>query len=148
MPTIFAYGPDAYRSRVFDRIGNCDVFGAAVLEDHELVWNKPNMKNKAEGLPNVRAAEGQAVHGLLFDMSPKQVELLEGYFGGYENKSMKVKPPKGGDPVSALVFVARRTGRKLGPTKANVDLSIKGAEDNGVPRDYVEQLRALQPIDG
>lgn len=148
MPTIFAYGPDSYRSRMFDRVGRCEVLGPAVLEDHAPVWNKPNMKNKAEGLPNVTAEAGSVVHGLLFELSDKQVEMLEGYFGGYENRPMKVTPKKGGDPITALVFVARRTGRKLGPTRANLDLTIQGAEDNGMPRDFIEQLRALAPIDG
>lgn len=105
MPLVFTYGPDAVQGRMFDRIGPTEFLGPAVLDEHELVFDKPNMKNKDEGLANLRAAEGKSVLGSLFELNAKQVEQLEGFFGGYERKSVKVRlrearvgEPEGGEP--------------------------------------------------
>jgi hypothetical protein len=148
VPKVFLYGPDTSRGRVFDRVGRCEVDGAATLAGHALVFDKPNMKAQGEGLPNLQAGDDASVYGVLFDMSRKQLELLEGYFGGYAPTEVSVTPKGGTGKTAATTFIARRRDRKLGPSRANIDLSIRGAEENALPRDFVEVLRGLQPYDG
>ena len=146
MPTVFGYGPDAFRARMFDRIGSCDVLGTAKLDGYVIDFNKPNMKTKEEGFPNLMEGEG-AVFGVLFAMRDKQLEMLEGYFGGYGRQKVTVAPRKEDAPTEAIAFVARRTGRNLAPSKQNLDLCVQGAEENGFPRDFIEALNGLKPYD-
>lgn len=148
MPTVFLYGPDTFRARVFDRIGTCDVLGSAALDGYELTFDKPNMKNKREGFANVRPADGQTTVGVAFDLSRKQLETLQGYYGGYTATPVKIDSKKHDAKVDATVFVARRRGQNLSPSKTTVDFTARGAEENGLPRDFIEQIRGLKAIDG
>src|SRR5262245_39103470 len=50
MTLVFTYGPDTLQARMFDRVGPSDFLGTAVLEGFQLVFDKPNMKDKNEGL--------------------------------------------------------------------------------------------------
>jgi hypothetical protein len=147
MPAVFVYGPDTHRARLIDRLGACEFLGAATLEGHELVFDKPNMKRKAEGLANVREADGKSVEGILVELTRKQLEMLEGYFGGYAAKTVQVTERKKQAKREATVFAARRTGRDLKPTKSTLEMTIRGAEENALPRDFIERLRALETID-
>lgn len=122
--------------------------GAATLAGHGLVFDKPNMKARGEGLPNLQTSDDASVYGVLFDMSRKQLELLEGYFGGYAPTEVSVTPKGAAAKTTATTFIARRRDRKLGPSKASLALCIQGAEENALPRDFIETLRGLKPYDG
>lgn len=161
MPVVFVYGPDALQARIYDRVGPSEVVGGAVLEGWQLAFNKPNMKNKAEGLANVEEAPGKLVYGVVYELTRKQLEMLEGYYGGYALKTVTVKSlgrtqdqadkpdtHSGGTAHQAEVFVARRTASGLKPNKTAKSEAMRGAVENGAPQDYVDQLEALDAVDG
>jgi len=146
MPLVFAYGPDAYRARVLGRLGSCEVLGPGSLAGYALVFDKPSLRNEAEGFANLEKKDGASVHGVLYDLSRKQIETLEGYFGGYQRSQVKVAARKTGTTVDATVFTARRRARGLRPSAESLDLSLKGAEENGFPREFIDALRAFSPL--
>ena len=143
------YGPDTLQGRMFDRIGATDCIGGATLDDHELVFNKPNMKNRAEGLPNVAPAEGRSVFGVVFDLKPKQLELLEGFFGGYEQRSLAVNFGGDEDKVTkrTKVWIARRTKSGLKPSKSSIETTLQGMEENGAADMFKEALKEFEVLD-
>ena len=151
MPTVFVYGPDALQGHMYDRLGPCNVIGPARLEGFALNFDKPNMKRKDEGFANIKETAGSRVHGVLYDLTRKQLETLEGYYGGYLTREVNVVARAGGDEdehrVDATTFAARRIGRNLRPARASLDLTIRGGEENDHPQDFIEWLRALEPID-
>ena len=56
---VFIYGPDSLTSRVRDRLAaDVEVLGGATLTGWKLVFDKPNMKNKEEGLANLKEETG------------------------------------------------------------------------------------------
>src|SRR5262245_6864709 len=118
MPLVFVYGPDTLQSRIYDRIGSSEVIGGAMLEGYGLEFNKPNMKNKDEGLANLVEEGGRSVFGVVYDLTPKQLETLDGYFGGYTRKNLEVQL-LGEKPESrnAAVWIARRIKSGLRPSK-------------------------------
>jgi len=144
MPNVFLYGPDAFRKRTFERIGGCTVLGSARLEGYGLHFNKPNMKNKREGFANLVKEQGETTYGVVFELEDQQAESLGGYFGGYQAETVKVHVRKLDQEIEATVFLARRTGRDLCPSQAVLEASIQGAEENGLPKDYVEKLKAYE----
>jgi len=143
MPNVFLYGPDTFRKRTFDRIGGCPVLGAAKLNGFALTFNKPNMKNRQEGLPNLTAEEESTTHGVVFELEDKQVENLDGYFGGYQKKNIKVHLRKTHEDIEVFAYFARRTKDALKPSPQIRALCIQGAEENSLPRDFVEILMHL-----
>lgn len=149
MPLVFVYGPDSLQGRMYDRIGPSSCLGAATLPDHALVFNKPNMKNKKEGLPNLKATPGAQVFGLLFDFKPAQYEQLDGFFGGYERAALQVYA---GDPADgvrrkAQTWQARRTRAGLLPSYAIKEACLAGMVENEAPEPLIEAIRALEVCD-
>lgn len=156
MPLVFMYGPDTVQGRMFDRIGPSDVRGPAVLEGHVLSFDKPNLKNRKEGLPNLRASEEGEAFGVVFDLPAKQIDMLDGFFGGYEQRRLRPRllpkaPEEGeaasseedGTPVTAVAWVARRTGRGLLPSFANHEATLEGMEENAAPPRFIRERGVL-----
>ena len=147
MPHVFLYGPDTLQARVYDRIGRSDVVGGALLPGFDLVFNKPNMKNKDEGLPNIAEAPEGAVFGVLYDLTPKQLETLDGYFGGYGRRELEVKLlGREGETRKATVWIARRVKSGLKPTQATLDSTQRGAKENGAPESYRQALTGIEAL--
>ncbi len=152
------YGPDTLQGRMFDRVGASNVRGPALLSGYQLIFDKPNMKNKREGLPNIHEQDGKDVFGLIFDLSDRQLEILDGFFGGYEQQriraqllppaidSEEVTPSDASTSVTALTWVARRTGRNLQPSYANMVATHQGLEQNLAPEEFVSSLKEFEPL--
>lgn len=159
MPYVFVYGPDSLQSRIYDRLGPSDAFGGAILADHELVFDKPAMKGD-RGSANLKATPGATVFGVLYDLTRKQIEILGGYYGGYvaEDRSVTLLPqaegqelqedlqarrPKGA--VKASVYIARRVRSGLVADATAIADTVKGAEENNAPAEFIESVRKLGP---
>jgi hypothetical protein len=151
MAMVFVYGPDSLQGRMYDRLGSCDVLGGARLPGYRLSFDKPNMKNEGEGLANLAEAKGESTFGVLYELSRKQVETLEGYYGGYNPKDLPTYLQQEGGAekkIVAQVLIARRTAKGLKPTKSARSATIAGAEENGAPEAFIAQLKTLESIDG
>lgn len=156
MPLVFMYGPDTVQGRMFDRVGPTEVRGPAILTGHQLAFDKPNMKNAKEGLPNLKEADEAECFGVVFDVPAKQLELLDGFYGGYEQRRVRpsVMPPKDEDgertgestPVTAIAWVARRTGRRLLASSANVEATLEGMEENEAPARFVTEVESMEAL--
>jgi hypothetical protein len=90
MPLVFVYGPDSLQARIYDRLGASEVLGGALLEGWALIFNKPQLKGP-DGLSNLAEKPGAATFGVLYELTRKQIEILEGYYGGYQRKDHR--PP-------------------------------------------------------
>lgn len=148
MPLVFTYGPDTVQGRMYDRIGPSEMIGTGTLHGYTLVFDKPNMKNKAEGLPNLRAEEGGSAFGLLFELTPKQFEMLDGFFGGYERKVLDVTVNDDETPVTrpARTWVARRTKSGLKASKALLKLYQQGLEENGASETFLNSVKDFEVL--
>jgi hypothetical protein len=147
MPSVFVYGPDSLQARIYDRVGPSEVVGGAMLDGWALEFNKPNMKNKDEGLANIVEAGGRQVFGVVYDLTPKQLETLDGYFGGYTRKGVEVtltgeKPEK----RSAATWLARRVKAGLRPSKSTLELTTKGAKENAAPETFLDELKKVEAL--
>ena len=147
MPLVFTYGPECLQGRMYDRIGPSNCLGAAILRDYRLVFDKPNMKNKAEGLPNLSKAEGEKVFGLLYDLTPQQLETDDGFDGGDAKERVLVVPDGVGTSRPAVAWMARRRGKTLKPSAQNIELTVKGMEENGADPAFIEAVKALEVLE-
>jgi hypothetical protein len=152
MAMVFIYGPDSLQGRVYDRLGPSDVVGGALLDGYQLRFNKPNIKRPKEGLANLAPAEDGRAFGVVYDLNRRQLEIFEGYYGGYKRLTVQVSllPRKKNDrpsaPVQATALVARRTDAALRPAAAALAETLKGAEENGAPKLFIERLHQIKPV--
>jgi hypothetical protein len=144
MPLVFTYGPDAVVGRMSDRIVGTRFAGTALLLDHRLVFNKPNVKKKGEGLANLEKAEGVKVFGLVFEVPAQHMDLLDGFFGGYGRKSVKVSMK--GEEMDVETWIARRTAPRLKPSKHSIAETRRGMEENAAPRTFIEELERIEVL--
>lgn len=145
MPLVFTYGPDAAPGKMRDRIVGTKLIGGALLEDHRLVFNKPNVKSKGEGLPNVAPEEGAKVFGLVTEVPAAQMDLLDGFFGGYGRKNVTINMK--GETMEAGTWFARRTGNRLKPSKETIEQTRQALEESGAPRTFIEELEEVEVLD-
>ncbi len=147
MPVVFMYGPDTVQGRMFDRVGPTEVLGPAVLPGYALRFDKPNLKNKSEGFPNLHEDGAGEAFGVLFELSAAQVAQLDGFFGGYEQRSVKVQPLGETDaPVVAKTWIARRAAGGLQPSAATVSATAHGMRENDAPERFVSKLKEVEPL--
>ena len=105
------------------------------------------MKDQNEGFANLVEASGETLYGVVFELEDKQAETLDGYFGGYQKKTIKVHLRKTNEITEASTYIARRIKPGLKPSAAMLTAAVQGAEENGLPKDFVEKIKGFQAID-
>jgi hypothetical protein len=146
MALVFTYGPETLQGRMYDRVGSSSCLGGAILQDYELVFDKPNVKAKEEGFANVRPAPGKQVFGVLFELTPQQVETYDGFYGGYGQKKLGVVPVGAETSRPAVVWVARRTQAGLKPSALSVKRTVQGMEENEADPAFIEAVKAMEVL--
>jgi gamma-glutamylcyclotransferase (GGCT)/AIG2-like uncharacterized protein YtfP len=135
----FAYGSNMSRQSVLRLCPAARDLGAAILLHHRFVI----MTN---GYASVVAAQGETVHGLLWNLSPRDIEALDAYedvAGGlYRHASLPVM--HGGAMREALVYVGC-DAREGHPRPGYIELVTAAARECGLPEDYVATLTRFSP---
>ena len=95
-------------------------------------------------MPHIELAPDQDVWGVLWDLTPSDLEALDDYegiaAGAYVRDRANVVHD--GNQVEALVYLAVATGYKA-PSRRFVAGLVRGAEAHGLPASYIERLRGL-----
>jgi gamma-glutamylcyclotransferase len=123
----------------------------AVLRGYKLIFD---VESRFWGgrVGNLTAADGGAVHGVLFEIPVPARDAVfrkEGVPTGL-SEEIDVTVEADGESVAAKAFVAR-TEKRSGPGPASGRLLaylIEGAQERGLPAEWVEELRkqeVLQP---
>jgi len=113
-----------------------------------LVLDKPPLVNVGEGFANIVADPGGEVLGVLYEITPEDlahVDLTEGVLiGNYERIDVPVATL--GEPtlrVVAATLVSEKRRADLLPSDRYMQCLVAGAEEHGLPAEYVARLRAL-----
>jgi len=141
MPLYFAYGSNMSRKLMRKHCPQARALGTAVLADHRFIV-------MAEGFATIIAQPGEAVHGVLWELSDGNVAALDAYesvdSGLYRATTLPVH--HGGRVTPALVYIARSCehGR---PKPAYIELVLAAARDWDLPEPYVDALARWAPAD-
>lgn len=142
----FAYGSNMLSGRLRKRCPSARPFGVAKLPDHELRWHKRSKDNS--GKCDVVACQGKRVVGVLYRIEGSdkaELDRAEGLGHGYEEIEAHVLHD--GNKVIAKAYQATATDESLTPYGWYKALVIAGAQENGLPLDYVEQLKLVISTD-
>jgi hypothetical protein len=145
MALVFTYGPHSSAGRMRDRVKGAKLVGGALLEGHRLVFDKPNVKKKGEGLANLAKDDAAKAFGVLFDVPAPDMDLLDGFFGGYGRKAIEVNVR--GEARAAETWFARRTTRGLKPSKQTIAQVKQALEEISAPKAFIEELEAIEVLD-
>lgn len=114
----FAYGSNMNPKRLALRVDYENVPQKAVLKGFRLAFNKIDYSTVGAGFANIVKANGSIVEGVLYQVRPEFMKVLDCY-EGVPNHYRRVKLPvetKSGS-IDAAVYVATKaaTGNKLRP---------------------------------
>lgn len=132
----FAYGSNMRSSRLIERVGSVSLYGVAILSDFRHRFNKHGSDGTAKG--NIEASVGAVVHGVVYQLTHRQFEILDRYEGGYEPIELAVE--SNGETVECASYgaVLRRDGLK--PTERYLLHYVEGAFEHGLPSSYIDSI--------
>jgi len=136
----FAYGSNMSVTQMAERCPEAQVVDGAVLADHRFII-------AARGYANVVPVPGEAVMGILWDLSPGDEASLDRYEGVRPGRYRKEECDvltTGGRLVRALVYLAVETGTG-DPQPGYLEGIVGAARMHGLPADYVERLERWFP---
>jgi gamma-glutamylcyclotransferase (GGCT)/AIG2-like uncharacterized protein YtfP len=147
MATIlyFAYGSNMLTEWLRARCPSARVRGVASAAGYRLAFSKRSKDGSGKAMLVADAASH--AHGVLFNIAEEEMEALdrsEGRGKGYERlEGFTVRSEPDGAPLRVTTYMADETAvdAALKPYDWYLDLAVKGAEQHGLPADYVDALR-------
>jgi len=135
----FAYGSNMARVPMARRCPTARALGRAVLDGWRFVIT-------VDGYASVVRAPGRVVHGVLWDLEPRDLAALNSYesldSGLYRRAYLNVRRDGGSERALVYVGRARRTGR---PVPAYMEGVIAAARDWRLPACYIAELARWVP---
>jgi gamma-glutamylcyclotransferase (GGCT)/AIG2-like uncharacterized protein YtfP len=134
MTMYFAYGSNMNRTLMCGHCPRATSIGKAELVGWRFVIT-------TDGYASIAPAPGQVVHGVLWRLTPRDLNSLNAYesidSGLYRTRTLAVRVD--GRRVAAMVYIAR--SRPPGqPKPGYLDLVLEAARDWQLPQDYVRAL--------
>lgn len=148
MEIYFAYGSNLDVDQVTARCGgeNVRTVDIGYLPDHRLAFTQ-YYADWGGGVADVVKSPGNAVWGIIYELSNNALELLdtfEGYPHDYTRTKHTVMTP-GGQGYDAWVYlVKRKDGDFIPPSNRYLDVIKRTAKDARFPEEYIAYLNKIQ----
>ncbi|MCB1876098.1 MAG: gamma-glutamylcyclotransferase [Chromatiales bacterium] len=121
--------------------------GPAWLEDQRLVFHKLSL-NDGSAKCDVVPVVGDAVYGVLYEMSEAQLSVLdefEGLHRGYERRTVSVQANEG-QRFDAQIYVATLIDSRVRPYDWYKRHVLEGAREAGLPQDYIRRIETMAAV--
>ena len=131
----FAYGANLDRRSMGHRCPQAKILSTASLRGYRFAI-------EANGVATVVPDQLRAVHGILWRLTPADVQNLDAFegvhIGAYHRELVDVVPPSG-SPTAALIYISASSvpGK---PRTGYLEKLIAAANDHGMPESYVTEL--------
>lgn len=99
----FAYGSNLDYTRMFSRCSSAKVYGKAELYGYRLVFME---NNSGRVVANIVEAEGETVHGVLYDIVDTEIKVLDRYEGyPFVYNRLNIGIEYKGKDIEAVVYI-------------------------------------------
>jgi gamma-glutamylcyclotransferase (GGCT)/AIG2-like uncharacterized protein YtfP len=148
---VFAYGSNLDAAQMSQRCPHAKLIGLAALKDHRLDFSRYSNKRKG-GVADVIAHPGDDVWGVVYELNEddlKTLDVYEGYKGQgkenvYDRRIMPMVLYPTGSAESVEIYVVReKASQTIPPHRDYLDIIIQGAEQCGLPDDYIAKLKQI-----
>lgn len=141
----FAYGANMDPVKMRERAPGARALGAALAGGWRLTFTLDSPA-WGGGVAHIEADPNDEVWGVLWDATESDMVALDEYegvaIGAYVRDRISVVHD--GKEVVAFVYFAIPRGHKP-PSKRYMNALVRGARSHGLPKPYVDRLRALMP---
>lgn len=133
----FAFGSNMSTKRLQARIPNAQAIGRGRLASWTMICNKSGLDGSAKA--NIARAENDWVWGVIFVVPEDQLDVLDGYEGGYERHPVQVHDDDG-NTYRCATYSSDRTTCDERLNSAYRQYMVDGAREHGLPTHYVAEL--------
>jgi len=137
----FAYGSNMNTARIQARVSIAVPTGVAFVQDRKLVCNK--LGRDGSGKANLARQPGHMVHGVLYELPPEDIKVLDAIEDGYRRISIRVNAGEK-KPAQAETYEAEVLTHDPVPFDWYREHILTGAREHGLPGEYVRQLEQLR----
>lgn len=144
----FAYGSNMLTRRLQapNRAPSAVAICIGYVEGRRFTFDKVSSDGSSKCDAEETGIRSDRVYGVVFEISLKEKPALdkaEGLGKGYREETIQVRISLGND-CDAKTYIATKKEPVLRPYHWYKALTIAGAVEHGLPRDYVEWLRAFE----
>jgi hypothetical protein len=135
----FAYGSNMHRALMRKHAPAAEPIGVAALANYRFIIT-------ADGYASVKSARAQAVHGMLWRLTPRDRVTLDAWenIAGRLYRTATMPVHCNGRHHAALVYIARP--RPLGqPKPGYMEIVVKAARELELPAGYIASLEEWLP---
>ena len=155
---VFAYGSNMHLGDLERFACQSGAARGAILQsavarvaDMRLAWNYFSA-SRGGGAANVEPAAGATLHGLALEVDAQMLEVIdrkEGYPTRYGRSLLPLDLAQGRTVDGWLYCVQPHLirGEEVLPTRHYLGLIVEAASTHGLPREYVDTLRAIRTVD-
>ena len=140
MPLYFAYGSNMHRARLERRVGRVIDHGWARLPEHRHGFTAVGGDGTGKG--NIEPRERLSVHGVLYELSAEQLDVLGGYEGGYDRVELAALASIADAAVRAASFRFIEPVFGLLPTDDYLEHYRLGMAEHDLPEAYIDEVLA------
>jgi len=143
----FAYGSNMLSKRLQERCPSARAISSANLNGWELKWHKRSKKDGSGKCDIVQSqTTDNVVHGVLYQIALNEkttLDRFEGLGNGYDE--LLISPDSHPD-ITVITYQASDTDTSLNPYTWYKELVVAGAEENSLPRSYIDILGTAPAI--
>ena len=139
----FAYGSNMLKERLRARVCGALALSKVCMLGYQVRFHKRSEDGSGKCNLIETGSHEDRVYGVVFEISKEQLEKLdvtEGHGKGYAHKYIPL-PNRPAENALAYVAEPKYIDDELSPYRWYHGLVIAGAEQNGLPVNYIEELR-------
>ena len=148
----FAFGSNMLTERLRVRCKDARPVGRAHVEGHRITFFKRSADESGKAMIEQTDDSNDVVHGVLFDIPRHELEVLDKHEGvgkGYWRKAgFEVIEQITKENVPAMTYMAEKSHIVAGlqPYDWYKALILAGAEQHGLPKSYIEDIRSMSAL--
>ena len=148
----FAYGSNMQSATFRGRRGHTWTRAlAARVDGWRLALDKPSLVSSSESVATLVADPSAHTFGVLYEISEEelaQLDLTEGVLIGHYRRIEVTAEPVGErhEAVRAVTLVSDTQRSDLRPSERYVRLLVEGAEEHGLPAEWIAYLRSVPAV--
>ena len=146
----FAYGSNMWRTQMRERCPDHELIGKAVLPGYALCFPRSSPIRNCGVAGIVETPEAQ-VWGVVYRLHDEDLAALDkregfdprkpAHVNRYNRKTVRVLMD--GETLDCLTYLARKEPGQHLPNDEYMAAIITGAVENGLPEEYIRQLRSI-----
>jgi len=145
-----AYGSNMAENRLRARVVSAKKIGLVRLPGHRLTFDNASTKDgSAKCAALITGVSEDLVIAVLYQILATEKSVLDFYEGlgvEYRDAFIPIQLPAG-DPAQALIYYPNNLNSQLRPFHWYKEHVLRGAQENGFPTDYIDQIRMIETID-